>query len=262
VPNLKLLDSFKNIGKTIWEAFLNNAVVLVMAFIFSGGYLVAINKIKQFQIWVRDIPTDYVLTPLVLLLVVIVALIRINQKQKKALSKFLQEPLRDVSKAQFVTHLGVWWKINLETEYIEDFPYCACCEPRLKLVQIEHRPEIYKCSKTNTEYKLYDTIPRNRDKILKSLYSTYFDGLGVKFYKLYSDEFRRLRKLNPDIKNIELCKKLFEIGPLSKIPESEKQEIFSRNENPMNSYHFVERHFSHYKKYFKLWRDEQLNKKP
>lgn len=94
---MKLLDFLKNIGKTIWEAFLNNAVVLVMAFILSGGYLVAINKIKDFQIWVRGIPTDYVLTPLVFLLFLIVVLVGINQKQKKALSKFQQEPLKDES---------------------------------------------------------------------------------------------------------------------------------------------------------------------
>lgn len=252
-----------NSGKTAWESFLNNAVVLLTAFILSGGYLVAINKIKEFQTWVRDIPTDYVLTPLVLLLVAIAVLIRINQKQKEELSKLQKEPIKDESDARFVTHLGVWWKIYPESEYIEDFPYCACCEPKLKLVQIEWHPyEIYKCSKTNTEYKLYDKIPREKEEILRSLYSSYFKELGSQFESRFRSELRRLKELNPEIEDIELCKQLFELGPLSKIPDKKKQEIFSKNKNPLAAYHFVERHSSHYKQYFRLWKEEQKDGAP
>ena len=38
--------------------FLKNFGVLISAFIISGGHLVAINEIKQFQLWVRAIPTE------------------------------------------------------------------------------------------------------------------------------------------------------------------------------------------------------------
>jgi hypothetical protein len=42
----------------IWEGFLQNIGVVICAFILSGGYLVALNKVKAFQEWVRQIPTD------------------------------------------------------------------------------------------------------------------------------------------------------------------------------------------------------------
>tara|TARA_R110002072_G_scaffold271208_2_gene431169 strand:+ start:13513 stop:14286 length:774 start_codon:yes stop_codon:yes gene_type:complete len=255
---LKIIEFLKSSAKTAWEAFLNNAVVLITAFFLSGGYLVAINRISQLQDWVRGIPTDYVLTPLVLLLVALSVLVRINQKQKEELSKFQEEPITDESDARFVTHVGVWWKIYTDSEYIEDFPYCSCCSSRMKLVQTEWHPdEVYKCPSTNTEFKLYDKVPREKEAILESLYSAYFRGLGGHFQSRYYDEFHRLKELNPDIEDLDLCNKLFELGPLSKIPGDEKAEIFAKNSNPHAAYHFVERHYPHYKKYFKEWRDEQ-----
>ena len=259
---MKLIDFFKSSIKTTWEGFLKNAVVLLTAFILSGGYLVAINKIKDFQVWVRGIPTDYVLTPLVLLLVAIVVLVRINKKQKEELSKLQQEPIKDESDARFVTHLGVWWKIYTESEYIEDFPYCSCCERKLKLIQIEWHPaEVYKCPKTCTEYKLFDKVPRRKGEILQSLYSSYFRRINRQFEERFNSELHRLRELDPDIKDIDLCKKLFEIGPLAKIPEKEKQQIFLKNENPIAAYHFVEKYLLHYQPYFKLWKQEQIDEK-
>ena len=151
------MDFIRNSTAKIWEGFLQNIGVLITAFVISGGYLVAINKLKDFQSVVRSIPSDYFLTPLVLLLVLFVALLRINRTQHEQLSKLKQEPDKDERDARFVTHLGVWWKIYVDSEYIEDFPYCACCEPRLKLVQTEWHPdEVFKCPKTNTELKLYD----------------------------------------------------------------------------------------------------------
>ena len=260
---MNIIEFFKSSSKTVWESFLNNAVVLLTAFFLSGGYLVAINKIQEFQAWVREIPTDYVLTPLVLLIVAIAVLVRINQKQKEELSKFQEEPVTDEADARFVTHVGVWWKVYTDSEYIEDFPYCSCCNPRMKLVQTEWHPdEIFKCPKTDTEYKLYDRVPREKETILESLYSAYFRGLGNQFESSYYDELQRLKELNPDIADLELCNKLFELGPFSKIPEDEKQEIFSNNSNPHTAFHFVQRHVPPYKKYFKAWRKEQKDEKP
>ncbi|MEW8441869.1 MAG: hypothetical protein AB2689_27295 [Candidatus Thiodiazotropha taylori] len=260
---MRIIEFVTQSAKTAWDAFLNNAVVLLTAFVLSGGYLVAINKVIEFQTWVRSIPTDYVLTPLVLLLVALAALVRINRKQKEELSKLQQEPIHDESEARFVTHLGVWWKVFPESEYIEDFPYCSCCEPRIKLVQTEWHPdETFKCPGTNTEYKLYDKVPREKDDVLDSLYSAYFKGFGVQFESEYHSEFQRLKELNPEVGNEELCQQLFKLGPLSAIPEEEKSEIFAKSKNPISAFHFVERHFSHYKKYFKQWKKRQNDEKP
>lgn len=253
-----MVDFLKNSFKTIWESVLDNLVVLILAFVFSGGYLIAINKLRDFQEFVREIPTDYILTPLVLLLVALAVLLRINKKQKDELSKFHKEPDKDEADARLVTHLGVWWKIYPKAEYIEDFPYCACCDPKLKLVQTEWHPdETYKCSRTNTEYKLYDKIPREREDILQSLYNAYFKGFGRKFEILFNSEVLRIRELNPSIEESELLALAFEIGPLSMLPEHEKEEIFNKYRNPDSAFHFIDRHYSYYKKYFKKWKEEK-----
>lgn len=236
----------------IWDGFLQNIGVLITAFIVSGGYLVAINKLKEFQSLVRSIPSDYFLTPLVLLLVLFAVLLKINRNQERQLSELKQEPEKDEEDGRLVTHLGVWWKIYPETEYIEDFPYCACCNPSLKLVQTEWHPdEIFVCSSTKTEYKLYDKVPREREEILKSLYHTYFGGFSAQFHKSYSSEFRRIKELYPNMEESEIAEKLFEMKPLSLLPKSARDEILSRHPNAMGALHFVERHLDSYKKYFK-----------
>ena len=217
-----LIDFMRKSGTKIWEGFLQNLGVIISAFLLSGGYLIAINEVKKFQEWVRLIPTEYVLTPFVLLLIASIALIRINRKQQEKISKFEREPRKDERDAKFVTHLGVWWKIYRDSEYIEDFPYCACCVPGRKLVQTEWHPdEIYKCSKTDTEYKLYDGVPQGRQDILKRLYRVYFEGLGTQFGLHFRSERNRLKELYPDISNQRLTEKLFAMEPLCKIPKEE-----------------------------------------
>lgn len=246
------MEFIKKSTAKIWEGFLQNIGVLITAFIVSGGYLIAINKLKEFQSTVRAIPSDYFLTPLVLLLVLFAVLLKINRSQQEQLSRLKQEPEKNEEDARLVTHLGVWWKIYSESEYIEDFPYCSCCDPKLKLVQIEWHPdEVFKCPKTGTEYKLYDKVPREREQVLSSLYSAYFQGLSTQFHKAYSSEFRKIRELNPDLSEVEITKKLFEMKPLSFLPSEEQEAIISKHPNPMSAFHFVERHFDTYKKYLK-----------
>lgn len=249
------LAFIKSSGRKIWDGFLDNLGILLAAFIVSGGYLVAINKVQQLQAYVRTIPTDYVLTPLVLLLIALVALVRINRKQSAALEQILQEPKKKSEQdAHFVTHLGVWWKVYRDSEYIEDFPYCPCCEPRLKLVQTEWHPdETYICPKTKVIYKLYDRVPRERADILQQLYAAYFQGLGARFHVLYVSELRRLKALKPDLDETSLTRELFKLQPLSSIPDTEREDIIIKNPEPTRALNFVEQHFGHYKQYMK-WR--------
>ena len=256
------MEFLKKSLEKIWEAFLQNIVVLVTAFIISGGYLVAISKLKEFQSAVRAIPSDYFLTPLVLLLILFVVLLKINLTQKKQLSKLEQVPEKDEDDAVIVTHLGVWWKLYPESEYIEDFPYCPCCDPKLKLVQTEWYPdEQFKCPKTGTEYKLYDEVPRERAQVVNSLYKVYFQRFPNQLHKAYSCELRKLKELEPDLDETELTKRMFEMKPLSSIPPEEQEAIIGKNPTPMSAFDFVERHFGSYKKYFKKQKDEEKQEK-
>jgi hypothetical protein len=251
-----LPDFLKNSLTKVWEGFLKNLGVLIAAFILSGGYLIALTKIKEFQTWVRSIPTDYILTPFVLLIIAIAVLVHITYKQQKKISTLTREPAKDEKNSRFVTHLGVWWKIYPDAEYIEDFPYCPCCEPKIKLAQIEWHPdEQFKCPKTATEYKLYDKIPREREEVLQRLYRSYFEGFGSRFNREFFLERNRLKQLYPEMSEEELGRKLFELKPFCLIPDNERDDILKRFPNPVDAFHFVERHISKYKKYFR--KDEE-----
>ena len=243
-------DWIKNSLSKIWEGILKHLGVVFVAFVFSGGYLIAINKLKEFQQWVRDIPTDYVLTPLVLLVVILLVVLRINYRQSQQLSRLETQPPSDDKESRFVTHLGVWWKIYPDSEYIEDFPYCPCCEPKQKLVQIEWHPdEVYKCPKTNTEIKLYDTIPWKKEKVLDSLYRSYFGG--ARFEEELLSEFDRIKRLHPESADIELVKKIFNVEPFNRIPRHELDEIFSRFSTYGEIFHFFRAHYKSYRRYFR-----------
>jgi hypothetical protein len=243
----------------IWEGFLQNIGVLITAFVLSGGYLVAINKLNEFRSTIRSIPSDYFLTPLVLLLILFGVVLRINRSQEKQLSQLKLGPKKNQKSARLASHLGVWWKIYDEDEYIEDFPYCSCCEPNLKLVQIDWHPdELFKCSKTGTEYKLYDGVPRDRINTLESLYKAYFQGFSAQLTKAYYSEVHRIKELNPDMPEAEITKKAFEKNPFSRIPPNERDEIIQKHSNPSQAFRFVERHIDSYKKYFKQEPREKL----
>ena len=203
------MQFIKSIISKIWEGILKNIGVLISAFVISGGYLVAINKLKEFQSFVRSIPSDYFLTPLVLLLILFAVLLKINRSQQKQLSSLQQGPKKDEKNVRIVTHFGVWWKIYLDSEYIEDFPFCACCDPKLKLVQTDWHPdEVFQCSKTGTEYKLYDSVPRKRKNVLEALYNMYFRTLPAQLQKKYLSELRRINELYPEMQEAEITKKL------------------------------------------------------
>lgn len=248
----RMIKCLINTSRKIWEGFLQNIGIYFLVFILSGGYLVALNKIKAFQDAVRQIPTDWVLTPFVLILIILGVLIKINLKQKQRIIKLEREPLKDERDARFVTHFGLWWKIFFDSEYIEDFPYCTCCDPKMKLGQIEWHPdEVYQCPQTKAQFKLFDEIPRKRNKILRVLYTIYFKGFGNRFRERFYNERSLLKKLNPDISNDELFDKLFQMSPLDKLPREELVKIRGRYPKPTQAFFFVEQHFSKYKRYFK-----------
>ncbi|MFA5422618.1 MAG: hypothetical protein WC374_02035 [Phycisphaerae bacterium] len=242
----------KSSSSKIWEGFLQNLGVIICAFVLSGGYLIAINWIKTFQTWVRSIPSDYFLTPLVILLILSFVLIYINKKQNLKLSELLKEPVKDERNFRFVTHFGVWWKIFPDDDYIEDTPYCSCCTPHKKLVQINWYPEEkYKCPETTTEYELYDGIPRKKYELLDNLYNAYFYSLGTQFRESFFAELDKIKQLNPDVTDEEVRHILFKIPPLSYIPKEELEKVLEKHPKPMQAFDFIVRNYRAYRKYFR-----------
>jgi hypothetical protein len=238
--------------RKLWDGFLRNTGVIISAFIFTGGYLVVLNKLRIVQSWVRGIPTDYILTPAVILVVLVVVLLRINWKQRRSMIPAEASTSSDSDKGEFVTHFGVYWKVCRDSEYIEDFPYCVCCEPHKKLVQTNWHPdETFKCSKTNVEYKLYSEIPQKLRDVLGGLYRSYFRGFGGKLTDYYKGEMHRLMLLNPETEPIKLTRLLFEMEPLCRIPKDEVEAILAKMPHPLAAFQFVEIHLQKYKQYMK-----------
>jgi len=228
-----------------WEGFVKNWVTILVSFLLSGGYLFAINALRGLRARVRSIPTDYVLTPLVLLVIVTIALWRINRKQRHQL-KTIQEPATLGDHAtRFVTHYGVWWKIYPDSDYLEDFPYCPCCQPPRKLVQTEWYPdEAFRCPQTSTEVKLYDGVPQKLAEVRARLYETYFgpSRLHEPFFK----ELRRLRELHPDRPNGELLKSILGSAPFDLLPDKDRESLLSRFSKPEDAISFMQRNRDHY----------------
>lgn len=242
----------KDCGKKIWEGFLQYIGVTLFIIISSAGYLF-LNKIKKFQDFVSGVPTSWILTPFVLVLIVSVVLLIINRKQQKRIKILERESIKDKRDANLVTHCGVWWNIYFDSEYIEDFPYCTCCTPPKKLSQIEWYPdEIFQCPITKTQFKLFgEEVPLKRHRVVDGLYDAYFRGLDKRIKLAFFEEHRRLKELNPQILDSELFDKLFQLSPLNRIPKEELEDIRKRFPDPDQAFHFIDRHFTKYKKYLK-----------
>ncbi len=243
----------------LWDGFLQNIGVVLSAFLLSGGYLVVINFVNEAQEAVRKIPTDYVLTPFVLLTIVLGVVLRINHKQRQELTSIREQTPKDDHNARFVTHFGVWWKLYPDEEYVEDFPYCPCCEPKKKLIQTEwFEDEIYKCPQTNTEIKLYDRVPRKKEDVLEWVYNAYFRDRGQHLEEHLFKEFRRIKELHPEKGETVILDELFSVTPLSRLPEVDIVAIRKKYSKHQEIFLFLRRYYSKYRKHLEV-NEEQPN---
>lgn len=244
-------EFWKSSWKTFWNGILQNLPTLIIT---VGGTIVIFvaNLFESVQTYVRTIPTDYILVPFLILLMICVALVRIYIKQKTRISDLSTEPTNVGPDGEFVTHFGVWWKVFSDSEYIEDFPYCVCCETPMKLIQTEwYEDEKYACPKTKTEYKLYDEVPRKRADLSQAIYHAYFRGFNNQFISKIEKERNRLVELFPDMPEKELAERIFSISPLNNIPEEERENILAIHSEPLAAVDFVHRNYQEYKKYFR-----------
>jgi len=245
----KLISWLKQTSLQIWQGFLQNIGWALFLFILSGGYILAVKTVKQFQKSVRNIPSDWIILPFVFFSVVLLLIIH---KQKGRLKHIEKHTPPESEKGHLITHYGVWWKIYDESLYIEDFPYCPCCDHKKKLVQTEWYPnEIYKCPSTGVEVKLYDEVPRKRKQILNSLYNSYFTGGEKEFEMFLFQSFERKRTLNPDKKDREILEEMFTKSGLKNIPDAEREKILGRFENYSDVFSFLVDNFQHYRRYLK-----------
>lgn len=177
---------------------------------------------------------------------------RIRRLKSEAKIPEAREPVPpDEPVMTLVTHLGVWWKVDHASGYIEDFPYCPCCEPPRKLVQTDWVPEDkFRCPHTATEVGLYDGGgPRSLSGALSSLHLTYDAGRQLETYLW--DQYHRLEGLSPEVTKEELVARVFDLTPMSRVPSEERSEILAAHPDPANAFSYVGAHVSHFQKYIK-----------
>lgn len=177
---------------------------------------------------------------------------RVRRLKSEAKTSEAREPVPadHHSELMLVTHLGVWWKVDRTIGYIEDSPYCPCCEPPRKLVQTDWHPkERFRCPHTGTEVGLYrDGIPILLKSALSSLHATYDHGKGLEDH-LWK-EYMRLSGLSPEATPGELVARAFELVPMNRVPVDERNEILAAHEeSPADAFSYVRRHFHHFRKY-------------
>ena len=141
----------------------------------------------------------------------------------------------------------VWWKVFEDIGYIEDFPYCPCCDPHTKLVQADWYPdEVYRCPTTGTEVKLYDEVPRKRRELLDYLYRAYCKSHGEQLEAYLLNRRKSLRDLHPDKGDDEITDLQFQEPPLEHLPKEDQDTLRSRFPNYHNLCSFLRRNFDEY----------------
>ncbi|MDP3147536.1 MAG: hypothetical protein Q8N83_00275 [Ignavibacteria bacterium] len=248
----KAKDMFSDTLKNIWQGFLQNIGVIISIFILSGGYLMVINTFISVRGWIDKIPSIILFSSNILIIVILFFYIYLNRKHKKIISEITKKPPKDLTQIRFVTHLGLWWKIYEDGNYIEDFPYCPCCDDKKKLVQVEWYPdEIYICPESKTRIKLFDTVPRKRNEILDTLYRAYFHDVNVNFELLLVKEFKRIKTLNPNFSDSEIINQMFTETVLKKLPSEEVTKLKSIyiSKTPVELFRFISTNYQYYRQY-------------
>ena len=174
---------------------------------------------------------------------------RIMRLKSEAKIPEVREPVPvDQPKLTLVTHLGVWWNVDRTSGYVEDFPYCPCCEPPRKLVQTDWHPEKFRCPHTGTEVGLYhEGFPESLKDALSSLHRAYDAGMNLEQH-LWK-EYGRLQGLSPEATPEELVDRVFGLIPMNRVPSDERGEILLAHPNPEDAFSYVRRHFQHFAKY-------------
>lgn len=244
----------------IKEGFLSRIGIAIFEIILFVIYLF-LKNIKGIKEIINSIPSHYLLT-LIIVLALYILYLNIIAFRRNRIFKNLerQSRLREEPEDRLITHFGVWWKINDTIEWIEDFPYCSCCEPKNKLIQREGFPnELYHCWKTKTEYKVYGEggIPITREQALKGLRYSYFEKPKDEVRNEVEEEFAGIKKDNPSLSDESILRKLLEKPPFTILTKEQRDKMISKYNTVEKLGKFVAENI----KYYQLKYDKQDKKR-
>lgn len=195
------MTALKKIWRQISAGFLNHlgaALCIFSFFVITQIYF----RIGWIKIQVEKLPSVWLFTVIIFLLLYVVYL-HIKRMREHVPPLVQPKQTGDELAVRMVTHYGIWWKLDEEREYVEDFPYCPCCEPHKKLIQKEWHPdEVYYCPVTKNEIKIHggdDGMPVNREAALDSIYMTYFIRSRQEFQRENAHIYQEFKKENPNV---------------------------------------------------------------
>ncbi len=232
----------------MWDGAIQHLGVVVLGLVGWVAYVVAVTWVPIVRDWVRGIPTEWVLTPFLLLLVLLAVFIMITWKQHQRIQDIEQQPPSKNEEGRFVSHYGLKWLMYWDSGYMEDFPYCTCCDKPSRLVQTEWvEDEQFQCPITKVDYKIFDEFPRKRNEVIRVLFSAYFERLPGNWESLFSAKLLAKKELNPDMDEESLTRWLFSERPLNRIPIEERERIIEKYPHARAAIAFIDRHFRAYR---------------
>jgi hypothetical protein len=244
-----MLKRLKEILLHVWHGVLEalGGALLTGLLIVAGAVGAAlIGWWPVARAWVASRSPASLFVVIGLLVVLILVLGHSNRRLRGA-----QRGSLSVGDGEFVTHFGVWWRVFEDAAFVEDMPYCPCCDPHQKLIQTAGPPlEKYVCPRTKNEIQLFDVVPRPRQQLLDELHRAYNDR-GRDLYRHLHGEFQRLKKLRPGTSDQEILGEMINKAPLARLPEGELQKILAVNREPYEVFDFLRQHYPAYRRYLR-----------
>lgn len=233
---------------TIWDAVLKNVAASIATVALPAIYFAAIGFFSDARAWIRAIPSDYVAAVLIVVMTFAAGLALVHVRLRNRISKLLDDD--DFKNTRFVTHYGVWWKLKVDAEYVEDFPYCPCCEPRKKIVQTDWHPEEkFVCPQSKQQIQLFDGVPRDLNYAREQIYSAYFGPR--RFWTVFEQTYRKLADLHKGMDETTLLELTFKEPPMKKIPAKEVALILKGNKTYPEVRQFFFRHYNEYSRHLR-----------
>lgn len=243
--------SFKTRRAGAWADFRSSFLNHLGSWSAAALILAGAGAFALLRGWVSTLPPE----PLVVLLLaaaawLVWAFIRIRSLESGIAAATTVAEKRDESRQpdrmEFVTHFGLWWRIDRDQPYVEDCPYCPCCDSPRKLVQISWHPEVkFKCPQTGTEAQIFDHVPIGLSEALSTLYGTY-GNQGQRLDQHVRRQLARIKALDPKADESELARRVFELTPLNRIPSDERMRILAQHQDAEAAVAFVVNHIDHY----------------
>lgn len=151
--------------------------------------------------------------------------------------------------SEFQSYGGVLWKVFPFARYVEQSPYCTCCDPPRVLARngdILGDQNLLTCPVSGRNLHIVNNgAPRRVEASWELVTTSWFHNFG----KILLEETARQRELHPHESDKEIFRRVMRCAPQKKIPRREIWRLKRRFATPMEILNYLERHQGRYWKY-------------